>query len=159
MAANVVLGLGNVLMGDDGAGVHTVERLRCESDLPERASLIDGGTLSFSLLETLESAHGLIVVDAMQLDSAPGTVRTFVDDELDEFLGAAAQRSIHDVNLGDLLRMCALRGTLPAHRALVGIQPERIEWNDGPGPAVSEGIERACEAVNLMLEAWTRADE
>ncbi len=158
MTASLVLGLGNVLMGDDGAGVHTVERLRTAPNLPEEVSLIDGGTLSFTLLEMVESVDALIVIDAMELQSPPGSVRTLVDDQLDEFLGAPVQRNIHDVSLGDLLRMCALRGTVPGHRALIGIQPGSIEWRDRPTPAVANGIEEACRAVNEMIEEWAHGD-
>lgn len=151
----VILGLGNVLLGDDGAGIHVIERLRLNPALPAEVLLVDGGTLSFSLLELLENARILVVVDAMDLDAAPGTVRLFVDDELDRFLAAPKQRSVHDANLGDLLRMCALLGTLPGHRVLVGIQPETIEWNAGLSDWVSAGINVACNRISLLMEEWT----
>lgn len=161
--AIVILGLGNVLMGDDGAGVHTVERLRAnlsvsDISLPASVSLIDGGTLSFSLLELVESTRALIIVDAMELDAPAGTLRTFIDDELDQFLAAPTQRNIHDVNLGDLLRMCALLGTLPQHRALVGIQPELISWQDKPSDVVSEGINRACQTIYELVGEWAHGN-
>lgn len=166
----VILGLGNVLMGDDGAGVHTVERLRANDSvpnvsepkvsepnlsLPADVSLIDGGTLSFSLLELVESTSALIIVDAMELDAPAGTLKTFIDDELDQFLAAPTQRNIHDVNLGDLLRMCALLGTLPLHRVLVGIQPQLIAWQERPSDVVSEGIDRACQTIYELVGEWT----
>lgn len=152
--AIVVLGLGNVLMGDDGAGVHAIERLRANFTLPASVSLIDGGTLSFSLLELVESASALIVVDAMELDAPAGTLKIFTGDELDQFLAAPTQRNIHDLNLGDLLRMCALLGTLPLHRVLVGIQVQHIGWQDRPSDVVSEGINRACQAICELVEDW-----
>ncbi|MBD3648158.1 MAG: hydrogenase maturation protease, partial [Pseudomonadales bacterium] len=91
----VILGLGNVLLGDDGAGIHVIEHLRLNPAFPSEFLLIDGGTLSFSLLELVENARILVVVDAMELDAAPGTVRLFVDDDLDNFLAAPRQRSVH----------------------------------------------------------------
>lgn len=161
--AIVILGLGNVLMGDDGAGVHTVERLRAnlsipDISLPANVSLIDGGTLSFSLLELVESASALIIIDAMELEAPAGTLKILVDDELDRFLAAPTQRNIHDVNLGDLLRMCALLGTLPLHRVLVGIQPELIDWQEKPSDVVSEGIDRACQTIHELVEEWTHGN-
>jgi len=147
----VVLGLGNVLLGDDGAGVHVIERLGACRSLPPDVHLVDGGTLNFSLLEQVESASILVVVDASDLGQPPGTVRVFADDAMDDFLAAPTQRSVHDVNLGDLLRMCALRDALPLHRYLVGIQPENIDWQPGPSAAVDAGIDRACERIRSVL--------
>lgn len=148
----IVLGLGNSLLGDDGAGVHVVERLRREGGLPPGVELLDGGTLNFTLLDRIESALVLVVVDASDLGQAPGTVSVFADDEMDAFLGSPAQRSVHDLNLGDLMRMCVLRDALPERRFLVGIQPERIDWNDEPGEAVGAGVEEACTRIRAMLE-------
>lgn len=148
----IVLGLGNSLLGDDGAGVHVVERLRRDAGLPPGVELLDGGTLNFTLLERIESASLLVVVDASDLGEPPGTVSVFADAEMDEFLGSPAQRSVHDLNLGDLMRMCVLRDALPERRFLVGIQPERIDWNDEPGEAVGAGVEEACTRIRAMLE-------
>jgi hydrogenase maturation protease len=159
MSENVVLGLGNVLLGDDGAGIHVVKRLKAKHSLPEEVALIDGGTLSFTLLEIVEAASALIVVDAMELDGPAGQLETFIDDELDTFLAAPVQRNVHDLNLGDLLRMCALRDKLPAHRALIGIQPESIEWSDKPSAAVSEGIDVACDTISELIREWAHDNE
>lgn len=150
--AAIVLGLGNSLLGDDGAGVHVVERLRQEGGLPPGVELLDGGTLNFTLLDRIESASVLVVVDASDLGQPPGTVSVFADSEMDEFLGSPAQRSVHDLNLGDLMRMCVLRDALPERRFLVGIQPERIDWNDAPCEAVGAGVEAACARIRAMLE-------
>lgn len=148
----VVLGLGNTLLGDDGAGVHVVERLSRDASLPAGVELLDGGTLNFSLLDRIESASMLVVVDASNLGEPPGTVRVFADAEMDRFLASPAQRSVHDLNLGDLLRMCVLRDALPARRCLVAIQPERIDWGAVPGDAVDAGVEEACNRIRVMLE-------
>lgn len=148
----VVLGIGNVLLGDDGAGIHVIERLGRDHELPADVELLDGGTLSFSLLDRVESASILIVVDASNLGEPPGAVRFYADEEMDAFLASPAQRSVHDLNLGDLLRMCALRDALPARRFLVGIQPGSIDWQGAPGAEVDSGIEEACQRIRVLLE-------
>ena len=79
----------------------------------------------------------------------------YIDDELDEFLAAPMQRNVHDLNLGDLLRMCALRDTLPRHRALIGIQPEVVTWQDAPTRDVSNGIDHACEIIDDLIRSWS----
>lgn len=152
----MVLGLGNSLLGDDGAGVHVVQRLQADPSFPSEVLLIDGGTLSFTLLELVESIGSLIVVDAMEFGADPGTVRWFFDAEVDQFLSAPTQRSVHDANLGDLMRMCALRGVLPERRVLIGIQPQVIEWNEMPSEPVSAGIDIACNRIGQWVEAWVQ---
>lgn len=150
-----VLGLGNILQCDDGAGIHTIRRLESLGTAPEQVDLIDGGTLSFTLLDLVEDRDGLIVVDAMEQGENPGTTRLYVDDELDEFLAAPMQRNVHDLNLGDLLRMCALRDKLPRHRALIGIQPKSVTWGDEPTEEVSQGIAEACDIINNLIRSWS----
>jgi hydrogenase maturation protease len=154
----VVLGLGNILQGDDGAGVYAIERLKSRQNTPANVDLVDGGTLSFTLLDIVEGRDVLIVIDAMQMNADPGTTEVYIDDELDEFLAAPMQRNVHDLNLGDLLRMCALRGTLPRHRALIGIQPEVITWQEEPTRDVSNGIDHACDIIDELIRSWSHGN-
>ncbi|HKI75300.1 MAG TPA: hydrogenase maturation protease, partial [Pseudomonadales bacterium] len=129
-----------------------IERLKDRAELPAEVTLVDGGTIGFTLLEPVEAARTLIIVDAMKTDDAPGTVHIFADEALDEFLAAPTQRSVHDANVGDVLRMSALRGTLPPHRILVGITAEDIGWNTTPSQAVVRGIETACSEIKRIIE-------
>ena len=96
-----ILGIGNSLLRDEGVGVHVLKALR--ASLPENDSLsfVDGGTLSFTLAAEIEQTDRLIVIDAAQLHEPPGTVRCFVDAEMDAFLGSC-KRSVHEVGLLDL---------------------------------------------------------
>ena len=147
-----ILGLGNMLLGDDGAGIHAIKRISSRQaatgqDFPHSISLIDGGTLSFSLLDEIAGAGALIIIDAMELGASAGTTRYFFDQELDQFLAAPEQCSVHDLNLGDLLRMSALRGTLPKRRLLVGIQPLVIQWQETLSSEVSESVSQICNQI------------
>lgn len=150
----LILGLGNTLLGDEGAGVHVVHRLR--NDVPEDVRLLDGGTLSFSLLEDVETAAAIIVIDAAELDAPPGTVRVFEGEAMDRFLLAGRCRSVHEVSLLDLFAMVRLRGRLPGRRALVGIQPLYVDWSESPSEAVAGGIEAACVEVRQLAERWVQ---
>lgn len=148
----MVIGVGNTLLGDDGAGVHVVERLqRGQWDVP--VTFFDGGTLSFSLLEYIESADRLIIVDAAFLDAPPGTVAVFRNAELEHFLTNSRRPSVHEVNLLDVLGAARLRGRLPADYALVAIEPDVIDWSSEPSPAVARGIAEASERVTELIEA------
>ena len=157
----LVLGLGNTLLADEGIGVHAVEYLRnhieqTEHDLASRVELLDGGTLSFTLAAAIEDSTHLIVIDATRLDAAPGTVCVFEGEAMDEFLGTGKRTSVHEVSLLDLMAVAALSGHLPVQRALIGIQPENIDWSDTPTPEVSRAIPLVCDHVLDLVHRWTR---
>lgn len=149
----LVLGIGNTLLADDGVGVRIVESLRSDPDMAERM-LIDGGTLSFSLLSHLEDAQAMLVVDAANLEAAAGTVRVFESEAMDRFIRRSGGRSVHEVGLAEVMDMARLHGCLPPQRALVCIQPERIDWGDALSPAVQAATPHARRRVRELLCRW-----
>lgn len=156
MEKTLVLGLGNTLLGDEGVGVRVVERLS-STPSPPGVEWMDGGTLSFTLAGPIAEADRLIVVDAANLQREPGAMQVFVGEEMDAFLGTGNVSSVHEVSLLDLLSVSALSDDLPKHRALIGIQPEFVDWSDQLTPAIDAAVERAVDAVGALLEVW--ADE
>ena len=148
-----ILGIGNTLLRDEGIGIHVLEALRAQTPGDDSLSLIDGGTLSFTLATEIESTDRLVVVDAAQLGEAPGAVRCFTGQEMDSFLGSC-KRSVHEVGLLDLLDIARLTQTLPAQRALVGIQPASVEWGEEPTEAVAAAIPVAVEKICELLDLW-----
>ncbi len=147
----LVIGIGNNLMTDDGAGVHVIERLQA-LDLPGQVELVDGGTLGFALLEIVESARRLIVADAANLEAEPGTVQVFENDNMDAYLSRCRRSSVHEVNLMDVMSAAKFRGTMPPDYALVGIQPAKVDWGSEPTEAVDRGVD---EAVQIILDMLT----
>lgn len=151
---NLVLGIGNTLLSDEGVGVHAVHYLKQHhADIPQ-TEYVDGGTLSFTLAGLIEQAHNLIVIDATQLDSPPGTIRTFLGEEMDAFLNHHRKQSVHEVSLMDLLSIATLAEHLPTQRVLIGIQPETIDWGDTPSAQVQAAIPSACSQVVSLIKAW-----
>lgn len=153
----LILGIGNTLLTDEGAGIHALNHLQTSHpDIPD-LTFIDGGTLSFTLAVWIEDCANLIVFDATQLDQAPGTVKTFVGTEMDEFLGKN-KCSAHEVGLLDLMDMARLTESLPENRALIGIQPEQMGWGMEPTTAVNDALDTAvAEAINL-LKTWQQVN-
>jgi hydrogenase maturation protease len=150
----LVLGIGNTLLGDEGAGVHAVRALAAR--FADRADIefLDGGTLSFTLAAAIEDTDRLIVIDAAQLDAAPGSVSVFENEDMDRYLGSHRKGSVHEVGLIDLLVVARLSDALPARRALIGIQPQYVDWAEAPTPVVARGIERACALATELLARW-----
>jgi len=153
MTGTLVLGVGNILLADEGAGVHAMRYLEDICDLPD-TSYVDGGTLSFTLAADIADADNLIVFDAAQLEDKPGAIRVFEDAEMDEFL-KSGRRSVHEVGFADLMDIARLEGVLPKHYALIGIQPEQLGWGDAPGAAVTRAIPKAAEQAALLIEKWS----
>lgn len=154
----LVLGIGNTLLSDEGAGPGVLDLLRQHPRLPPGTHLLDGGTLSFTLAPDIEDADALVVVDAARMGRPAGSVEVFEDEAMDRFLGGA-KKSAHEVSLCDLLDMARLRECLPLHRALVGIEPQLIDWGTAPTPAVAAGIPRAADAVVALLAQWHAGPE
>jgi len=149
----LVLGIGNVLLCDDGAGVQLTEQLRRECAAAV-ATFVDGGTLSFSLLSYIESTDAMLVIDAADLDSAPGTIHFFEGDAMDRFLASVRRRTVHEVGLIDLLDMARLQDCLPSRRALLCIQPYRIDWSETLSAPVAQALPAAGRQAQALLERW-----
>ncbi|WP_262965097.1 HyaD/HybD family hydrogenase maturation endopeptidase [Methylobacter psychrophilus] len=156
MALNktLVLGIGNPLMQDDGVGVHVVQHLKADNpDFPQ-VEFMDGGTLGFSLIGAIEDATNLIVIDAAQLSDTPGSIRIFLGEEMDLFLGRQKNSSVHDVTLVDLMSIALLSDQLPVRRALIGIQPGVIDWSTELTPTIKKAIPNVCNIVLELIEKW-----
>jgi hydrogenase maturation protease len=152
----LVLGFGNVLLRDDGAGVQLTERLRV--DLGAGAAVfIDGGTMSFSLLPYIEATDSLLVIDAADLRRAPGALGLFEGDKMDSFLRSSRRRTVHEIGLLDLLDMARLRGCLPHRRALLCVQPDRIDWGEELSLSVAEALPDAARQATELLHRWKNA--
>jgi hydrogenase maturation protease len=148
-AHTVVLGVGNLLLSDEGVGVHFVQRFEKTYHIPEEIQFLDGGTLGMDLLYYLEGAENLLIIDAVQADREPGTLIRLADDKVPAFLSMKV--SPHQVGVPDMLAAATLRGTLPKHIVLWGVQPASLEvsmeLSDIVSPLVDVLIEKAIEEL------------
>jgi hydrogenase maturation protease len=149
----LVLAFGNVLLGDDGAGIRVMQALTDQVD----AECIDGGTMSFSLLGYLESAGSILLIDAANLESPAGTLALFEGSAMDAFLSGSRRRTVHEVGLIDLLDIARLLGCLPDRRALLCLQPERIDWSTALSAPLERSIDDAVGLAKGLLGQWRAA--
>ncbi len=145
--ATLILGIGNILRKDDGAGIRVVELLR-EKTLPPGVTVLDGGTAGIDLLTYLEGIERLIIVDALLEDGAPGDIRTLAGDEVSErdiFLSG------HYGRLSDILGLAAELGKRP-ETIIIGIIPRNCEdYEMGLSPEVAVAVEKAADMILTMV--------
>jgi hydrogenase maturation protease len=149
----LILGLGNILLTDEAVGAAVLRALEpAAADDPD-LRLYDGGTLSFTLAGPIGEAARLIVVDAAVMGDPPGTVRLFEGEDMDRQLSTHA-KSVHEVSLADLFDIARLTDSLPAQRALIGIEPQQVDWGDQLTPAVAAAVPEVVSAIHALLHRW-----
>ncbi len=141
----LVLGIGNILLRDEGVGVRVIERMQ-GMPLPDDVELVDGGTAGADLLDVLAERRKVIVIDAVQAEAEPGTVLRFTADELVQPEGVGM--SLHELGLGEALTMTRQLGCAPKDVVVFGIKPK----NTGSGLELSEEVEASVpKVVELIL--------
>lgn len=146
----VVLGLGNVLHGDDGAGAQAISRLREDARIPSDASLVEGGTLGLELLPYVWDCTRLIVIDAVDVGEAPGTVVRLEGEALNSLPGNS---SVHQLGVSDLLVALRVLGKKQPGVVLLGVQPANTDWRTELSPAVAAAMDALVAAAVRELAA------
>ena len=149
----LILGIGNTLLTDEGAGIHALNLLQLKYSNIPNLTFLDGGTLSFTLSCWIEDCTNLIIFDAAQLQQPAGTVMSFVGDKMDTFLGNT-KRSAHEIGLLDLIDIARITESLPENRALIGIQPEAVTWGMKPTTAVANALDEAVSHAVTLIKQW-----
>jgi hydrogenase maturation protease len=148
----LVLGLGNVLCADDGAGVAAVHRLRRAYELPASVRVVDGGTLGLDLLALVTASDRVILVDAVRADAPAGTLVRIAGDDV---APAVYERlSPHQVGVADLLAGAALCDRYPDDVVIAGIVPATTALQLGCTPAVVAQLDALVESVLGELRRW-----
>jgi hydrogenase maturation protease len=148
----LVLGLGNVLLEDDGVGPAAVALLLDRYEPPPDARVLDGGTLGLALLPYLEEAEVVVLVDAVKTEDAPGALVRL--DGQDVGPAVATRLSVHQIGVADLLDGARWRDRYPARVVLLGIVPESFELGIGLSvhvqSALSDLVERVVDEARAL---------
>jgi len=147
----LVLGLGNVLLGDDGLGAAAVARVERDYRIPPGVQLEDGGTLGLSLLGLLAESEHVILVDAVRSDNPPGTLVRIAGDQV---MDAVRERlSPHQVGVADVLDAARLMDCYPASVTLLGLEPDTIELSVVRSSAVEAGLDGLVETIAREVQS------
>ena len=147
----LVLGLGNILLQDEGVGVRVVERLLRQYRIAEAVEVLDGGTAGMALLDHIRNRDHLIVVDAVRTGLAPGTVITLSGEEVPVFFQSRV--SPHQMGLADMLAALELMGEKPADVTVIGVEPQDLEVGLELSDVVSTRVDTLVEWLVGKLRA------
>ena len=154
MQSIAVVGIGNNLLQDDGVGIHALQHFeRHHAD--DGVACLDAGTVGLALMDRLTNLHGLVAVDAMRLGKAPGTVTVLQGEAMDAHL-RTHHGSVHELGLADILDALRLCGDLPPYRAIVGIEPEQMDWGTEPTEKVAAAIPLATASIRDLVDDWRK---
>ncbi|MBM9616296.1 HyaD/HybD family hydrogenase maturation endopeptidase [Desulfobulbus rhabdoformis] len=121
-----IMGLGNLLLGDEGFGIHCIQYLEEHYQLPKNVEVIDGGTGGILLAPFIEEHDELWVIDVVDLEDEPGSVHYFTD--VDVRSGDIQTRmSPHQIGMLDILDICRIRGKVPQRVHFIAVVPESLD--------------------------------
>lgn len=150
----LILGIGNILWGDEGFGVRAVEAFHRRFETPENVTVLDGGTQGLYLVQFVEEADYLLVFDAIDYGLEPGALKVVRDEEVPKFTGSK-KMSLHQTGFQEVLSAADLLGHYPQKLALIGCQPLDLEnWGGPLTSPVQEAINVAIEASVRVLAEW-----
>jgi hydrogenase maturation protease len=149
----LVLGLGNLVHSDDGVGVHAIQRLRGDARVPPEVVLMDGGTQGLSLLPHIAGFQRLLVIDAVDVGEAPGTLIRLEGNALEKLPG---KPSVHQLGFEDLMVALKLLGESPEEVVVIGVQPQSTDWSAELTEPVRESLDELLAIVIAQLESWAK---
>lgn len=145
----LVLGVGNILLSDEGAGVRAVEELQSRYNCPDTVEIVDGGTVGFELLPYFEDRSHILILDAVKTGNKPGTI-VRIDDPPAFF---QKKVSPHQIGLADVMGIAVITDNMPQNIALFGIEPKRLSTGLNLSAEVKQNLNRLVDMVVAELKA------
>jgi len=145
----LVLGAGNILLSDEGIGVRVIEALAARYEVPDAVEILDGGTCGMDLLDVIAGRDHLIIVDAVNTGSPPGTLVRLRDADIPAAF--RTKSSPHQLGLQDVLALLRLLETAPRHVTVVGVQPDNLDIGLELSPAIARRLDEMADMVLAEL--------
>lgn len=147
-----VLGVGNILMQDEGFGVRVVEDLLRRYNFPENVQVLDGGTLGMELLRFLIGTDKLLIIDAVSGQLSPGSIYEFDHDQVKAYFKEKV--SMHELGIQDVLAVMEVLEKPAKEIRIIGVQPVTIDIGLALTPVVSQAVDNVVERALQMLVEW-----
>ena len=140
----VILGVGNILLSDEGIGVHVANELM-KMEFPSNVSVIEGGTDGFRLLNIITETDRLIVIDAVKGDAIPGSIYRFDVNDVSS-CPSGFKTSVHQIGILEVIDLSGLIGKTP-RTTVIGVEPKSLEMGMELSPEIKEKVPRIIELV------------
>lgn len=147
-----LIGLGNILLRDEGVGVHVINAIKKRYAFSPYVEIIDGGTMGLSLLPVFEGRDKILIVDAVDFNKEPGYIGIIKNDDIPSVLNP--KLSVHHINLSDVIFVSKLMDILPSEVCLVGIQPKSLDVGLDMTDEIKEKVEKLINVVIGKLKEW-----
>lgn len=147
-----IVGVGNILLQDEGVGVHAIKKLSERYEFPEDVEIIDGGTMGLDLLPFIENTDRLLFVDAIDLKEKPGTIGIVEDKDITAVI--RTKISPHQIGLNDLLSVMRLLEKEPENITVIGIQPGSMQTGTELSAQVRQNLDDLINAIIDKLRQW-----
>lgn len=148
----IILGIGNLLNSDEGVGIHAIRALQQKGTAAD-FEIIDGGTLGLNLLPLVEEASHLIVLDAIDEHKEPGALIELMREQVPLF--SNIKMSQHQLSFQEVLGLAQIRGHLPEHLALLGIQPSDLSVGVDLSPVVARVLPQLVARAEDISQKWS----
>ena len=152
MSQITVLGVGNILLRDEGFGVKVAEELQQRYRFPDFVQVLDGGTLGMELLRFLTDTKKILIVDAVDGGEKPGTFYRFAGDEVQAYFQEKV--SLHDMGIRDVLTSLEILGHGGDETVIMGVQPESLELGLDLTATVAAVLPLTLSKVLEQLSLW-----
>lgn len=147
-----LLGVGNILLTDEGLGVHIVNQFREDYVCNPPINIIDGGTMGMELLSYMRGMKKLLLIDAISGGKAPGTVYEFKHEEMNTYFTEPI--SVHEVGMQDILRIRALQEDPLEDAIVIGVEPYSLELGLEVSEIVKEALPQVMKRLIRVLTNW-----
>ena len=146
----LILGIGNILLRDEGIGVRVIEALK-KLQLPENVELVDGGTAGADLLDIISNRSRVIIIDAIEGDYSTGSIVCFGNEDIEKLQGYGIN-SLHNINIMETLAMARLLGSHTENIVIVGIKPDSIDCGTELSEKIKSIVPDVIEVVLSMAK-------
>ena len=147
-----LIGVGNILLRDEGAGVHVINAIKKRYTFSPEVEIVDGGTMGLDLLPIIEGKDKVLIIDAVDFGKEPGYIGIIENDAIPFVLNT--KLSVHHINLSDVLFALKLIGRFPSEICLIGIQPQSIDVGLNMTDGINDKIDKLIEEALIRLKRW-----
>jgi len=152
MGKVTVLGVGNIILSDEGLGVKALKLLQANYEFIGDIELMDGGTLGIDLLYYLRDTEKLLILDAVRGGKSAGTLYRFEGEAVKKYFSGKV--SMHDLGIQEVLALMDMTDDSPSEVVVIGIEPEKLDIGTELSRSVEENIPRLLKESINQIKKW-----